>query len=231
MNTPEIVRYEFVDGVATLHLDDGKANVMSTTMLGAINTALDQAEADAAIVVLAGRTRFFSAGFDLGVIAKRNDETITMLRGGFELAIRLLSFPSPVVAACTGHGLAMGSFLLCSMDYRVGANGPFKIGANEVAIGMTMPISAQAIVDLRLASNYITRAIALAEIFDPTTACEAGFLDEVVDPEHVIARAQEIARSFIALDRKAHLATKMKMRRDTIAVMRAGIETEYPQRA
>jgi enoyl-CoA hydratase len=183
------------------------------------------------VVVLAGRERFFSAGFDLEIIAKRNDETITMLRGGFDLAIRLLSFPSPVVAACTGHGLAMGSFLLCSIDYRVGANGPFKIGANEVAIGMTMPAAALAIVNHRLAPQHVTRAVALAEIFDPATAVQVGFLDEVVDASLVVSRAQEVAQKFTALDRKAHLATKMKMRQETIAAMRGGIDTEYPLRA
>ncbi len=78
--------------------------------------------------------RIFSAGFDLEILKNFNDDTLTMLRGGFELAARLMAFPAPVVIACTGHAMDMGSFLLCAADYRIGSAGEFKIGANEVAI-------------------------------------------------------------------------------------------------
>src|SRR5580693_1234203 len=125
------------NSIATITLDDGKVNVLSPDMLDQVNTALDEA-ADAAVVVLTGRPGVFSAGFDLRVLQARDEAADRMIRGGFELAARLLTFPAPVLIACTGHAIAMGSFLLLSADYRIGAEGAYKITANEVAIGMSI---------------------------------------------------------------------------------------------
>ncbi len=224
----DIVTYERTGAIGTVTMDDGKANVMSPRMVLAVNEALDQAEAEEVVLVLAGRARMFSAGFDLEVLKRLDNETIGMLRGGFELAARLLDFPAPVVAACTGHGLAMASFLLCAADYRVGAEGAFKIGANEVAIGLTMPTPALAILQNRLASAAQTRAIALAEIFTPEGAVTAGFLDEVVSAERTVEHATDVATRLAALDRRAYQGTKRLMRSELIATVRAGIEHDYP---
>src|SRR5262245_27428807 len=122
-----LVGYALEDAVATITMDDGKVNVMSPSMATALNTALDRAEADRAVVLLTGRTGVFSAGFDLGVLRAGGSEAAAMVRAGFELAERVLSFPLPVVIACPGHAVAMGVFLLLSGDYRVGVAGPYKI--------------------------------------------------------------------------------------------------------
>ncbi len=226
----DLVHYERHGAVSVLSLDDGKANVMSPRMIAAVNEALDQAEFDATVVVLAGRRRIFSAGFDLEVLGRLDDETVTMLRGGFELAARLLAFPAPVVIACTGHALAMGSFLLCAADYRVGADGEYKIGANEVAIGLTMPTPALAILQHRLAPTSFTRSIALAEIFTPAAACAVGFLDHVVRPELVLDEARTVAERLAALDRAAYFGTKRRLRDAVIQDIRHGIDIDYPVR-
>jgi enoyl-CoA hydratase len=227
----EIVRYELQGTVATITLDDGRANAMSPTMQRAINDALDKAETDKAAVVLAGRKRIFSAGFDLEILKNFNDETVTMLRGGFELAVRLMSFPAPVIIACTGHAMAMGSFLLCAADYRIGSAGEFKIGANEVAIGLTMPTPALAMIRHRLSPTAVTRSVVLAEIFDPAAAVGVGFLDQVVEAEDVVAEAQSFAARVAPLDRAAYLGSKLRLHSATIDAVLAGIETEYPRRA
>lgn len=226
----DIAQYERTDGISTISLDDGKANVISPTMISAINRALDQAEADGTVVVLAGRRRIFSAGFDLGILGRLDDEAAGMLRGGFELAARILAFPAPVVIACTGHALAMGSFLLCAADYRVGADGDYKVGANEVAIGLPMPLPALTILQHRLSPALHTRSIALAEIFTPAAACSVGFLDHVVAPERVLDEARTVAERLATLDRKAYVATKNRMRGTTIEEIRVGIDADYPVR-
>jgi enoyl-CoA hydratase len=211
-----LVGYELTDGVATVTLDDGKVNVLSLPMQAAINAALDRAEADGAIVVLAGRTGVFSAGFDLNTLGAGGADGIAMAHGGFALAARLLVFPNPVVAACTGHAVAMGLFLVLSCDYRVGADGPFKLTANEVAIGLSLPESAIAILRHRVAPAVLNRAAVLAEVFGPGNAVEAGILDEVVAPEDAVATAQKHARSLLALDRHAHAVTKQRLRQSTV---------------
>ena len=214
-----LVSYHFDGTVATITMDDGKVNALSPAMQAELNSALDRAVADKAIVVLSGRDGVFSAGFDLGVIRGGGDEAVSMVRGGFDLAHRLLSFPTPVVVACTGHAIAMGVFLLLSGDYRVGADGPYKLMANEVAIGMTLPRAAIEILRQRVAPAHFNRAAILAETYTPANAVEAGFLDQVVEPSRVLAVSGEMAAAFSKLDIAAHAATKMRLREQTLAAI------------
>jgi len=214
-----LVNYHLDDVVATITMDDGKVNALSPAMQAGLNKALDQAEADGAVVVLSGRDGVFSAGFDLGVMRGGGDEAVSMVRGGFDLAHRLLSFPTPVVVACTGHAIAMGVFLLLTGDYRVGADGPYKLVANEVAIGMTLPRAAIEILRQRVAPAHFNRAAILAEIYTPSNGVEAGFLDRVVEPSQVLAVSHEMALAFSKLDIAAHAATKRRLREQTLAVI------------
>jgi len=214
-----LVNYHLDDVVATITMDDGKVNALSPAMQAELDKALDQAEADGAVVVLGGRDGVFSAGFDLGVMRGGGDEAVSMVRGGFDLAHRLLSFPTPVVVACTGHAIAMGVFLLLSGDYRVGADGPYKLVANEVAIGMTLPRAAIEILRQRVAPAHFNRAAILAEIYTPSNGVEAGFLDRVVEPSQVLAVSREMALAFSKLDIAAHAATKRRLREQTLAVI------------
>ena len=220
------VTYRHDDSIAVITLDDGKANVLGVAMQQAINDALDNAERnEVGAVVIAGNQKVFSGGFDLKVFQSGDvDASVAMLQGGFELSHRLLSFPKPVVMACTGHAIAMGAFLLCSGDHRIAAPG-CNIQANEVAIGMVLPISAIEIMRMRLTRAAFQRAVALATTFAGDAAVAAGWLDEIVEEGTVLARAQEVAGEFAAtLNVTAHRASKLKARDEALKAIRAGID-------
>lgn len=210
------VRCTIQDGIAQITMDDGKSNVISPTMLDALNHALDQAEAANAVVVLSGREQIFSAGFDLQILKSGVVSAFRMLIGGFKLSRRLLAFPTPVVIACNGHAMAMGSFLLLSGDYRIGVEGPFKIVANEVAIGLTMPYAAVEICRQRLRPGHLDRCVTLSELHDPLSAIEAGFLDVTVSADALTDTALAQARAYTKLDLKAHHRSKLRLRHDTL---------------
>ena len=222
-----LVSCDIAEGVATLRMDDGKVNVLSNDMQADINAGLDAARQAGAVVVLTGRDKVFSAGFDLATLQGGGQPASDMLRGGFELAERILSFPSPVVMACSGHAIAMGLFLLMSGDYRLGAGGPFKLTANEVAIGLTLPQSAIDICHGRLNPAYTTRVIALAEVFAPDDAVTAGMLDRTVPAEELLASARELAARLAGLDRQAHTASKLRARSGLLRDLRASIEADF----
>ena len=148
-----------------------------------------------------------------------------MVRGGFELAERLLGFSRPVVVACTGHAIAMGSFLLCAGDHRIGAADGFRIQANEVAIGLTMPYPAVALLRYRLTPAAFDRAVGLSATFSPDDAISAGWLDEVVAPDDVVTAAQAVATGLATLDATAHAASKRRARATVLAEVRRGIES------
>jgi len=222
----ELVRYSGDAAIATITLDDGKVNVLSSAMLGEINEALDRAEAEAAVVVLGGRPGVFSAGFDLPVLREGGAAAGSMLRAGFELAERILSFPAPVVIACSGHAIAMGAFLVLSGDYRIGADGPYKITANEVAIGVTLPLAAVEICRQRLSPAYFNRATIVAEVFAPADAAAAGFLDRVVDGAELDQAARSVADELAQLDMTAHGATKLRARKAALDALHEAIEID-----
>jgi enoyl-CoA hydratase len=221
-----LVRYELSGSVATVTMDDGKVNVMSNAMQAALHHALDRAESDKAIVVLAGRSGVFSAGFDLTTLRAGGPDARTMVIGGFALSARLLSFPSPVIVACSGHAIAMGLFLLLSGDYLVGTEGPFKFQANEVAMKLTMPRAAVEILRQRLSPACFPRAATLSESFNPANAVSAGILDEVVTEDELIARVQQIAESTTTLDPDAHRKSKLRVRERTLEALRAALEAD-----
>ncbi|KAA8960272.1 crotonase/enoyl-CoA hydratase family protein [Mycobacterium sp.] len=223
MSRPVSIRHD--DPIAVIEMDDGKVNVLGPAMQQALHEALDSADRDdVGAVVITGNARVFSGGFDLKILTSGEVQpAIDMLKGGFELAHRLLSYPKPVVMACTGPAIAMGAFLLSCGDHRVGAPA-YNIQANEVAIGMTIPYAALEIIKLRLTPSAYQQAAGLAKTFFGETAVAAGWLDEIVLPEAVRDRAEEAAREFATLRRDAHVATKLRTRADTLAGIRAGID-------
>ena len=221
--TIESVQYNLQDQVATIRIDDGIRNALSPQVLRGIYQALDQAESDRAIVIMTGRESVFSAGFDLHVMKRGGVNALRMLRAGYALTARVMAYPYPVIAACNGHALAMGVFLMLSADYVLGSRGDFKIAANEVAIGLTMPRVAAAMLRHRLNPAAFQRAVTVSEYFDVESALGAGFFAELGDPVDLMPRAEACADKFKELDLRAHAASKRRIRAVLIRKIRFSI--------
>lgn len=225
------VTYRRDESIAVITMDDGKVNALGPAMLAEINGALDQAESEGAgAVLIAGNERVFSGGFDLKVFRSGDAQaSIDMLRTGFELSHRLLSFPAPVVSACTGPAIAMGSFLACSTDHRIAAPA-YTFQANEVIIGMVLPYAALEVMRLRLTPSAYQQAVGLAKPFAGEAALAAGWVDELVAPEEVLARATAMAHEFAQLPAKAHYGCKIRGREQTLEAIKtaaANVHKEF----
>jgi enoyl-CoA hydratase len=147
-----------------------------------------------------------------------------MITAGARLAERIMSFPRPVVAACNGNAIAMGAFVLLSCDYRLGVAGEYKIGLNEVAIGMTLPWFGIATARHRLSRPYFDRCAITGTLLDPVEAATAGFLDRLVEPDALAAVARSVAGELAGINADAHAATKLRVRAEALAGIREGIE-------
>jgi enoyl-CoA hydratase len=214
------LRYDLKEGIATITMDDGKANALSHDMLAALDSALDRALGEAKAVVLAGRSGRFCAGFDLRTMMASIEAAKALVSKGAELYLRLYQLPLPVVAACTGHALAGGALLLLVADQRVGARGELKIGLNEVAISLPLPVLAQELARDRLANKHLTEATIQARIYDPEGALEVGYLDALASPEEVVDAAFSTARRLAELPAHAYAKTKAKLRDATVRHIR-----------
>jgi enoyl-CoA hydratase len=222
-----LVTYRVHDAVATITMDDGRMNVLTLEMFAQLTDAFDRAEADRAVVILTGRDGVFSAGFDMRVLGGGGPAAYELVRTGFDLAARILAFPAPVVVACSGHALAMGVFLVLAGDYRVGALGAHKIGANEVAIGITMPFFGIEMCRQRLVPAHFHRAVVTAEIYRPEDAVAAGFLDRAVPAAELEETARSIAVGLAKLDLGVHTASKLRARDHALKAVRAAIEADH----
>ena len=219
--------YEKLDEISIIRMDDGKANAMGSEMIAEVNEALDRAEEESRAVLITGRPGLLSGGFDLNVIRSGDAASIqSMINVGTKLLMRIYGFPKPIVMATGGHGVALGGFLLLAADYRLGVVGDYKIGLNEVAIGMTLPPFALMLAKSRIANQYLTNAAITANLYDPEGAVQAGFLDEVSDTEELMPRSIEKTQALAQLDPSAFERTKNDFRRADIQHILAGLKSQ-----
>ena len=211
------VTLEMKDDVAVIVMDDGKVNAVSHDLLEGLEDALDKAETEAKAVLLAGRPGVFSGGFDLAVVKSGDSEKIKELatRGGM-MVHRLFGFPKPVVAAATGHGVALGALWLLAADSRVGADGAFKIGLNETAINQDLPVFGTEIAKARLHPAHLTQSILHSQIYNPKAAVAVGFLDDVIGEDQVINDAMKRACALSELPGRAYSRNKLRLRKMTL---------------
>jgi enoyl-CoA hydratase len=213
----DIVSYSLADDIATLTMDDGKANAMAPAMSAALNAGLDRASGEAKAVVIRGREGVMCGGFDLKIIRGDDDAAKAGMReAGMALLKRLYLSPQPIILAVTGHSVAMGALLLLAGDFRVGRSGDFRIGLNETGIGLSLPITGLELARDRLAPMVFQRATINAELFSPDTAVSAGYLDQVADTAGFDAAVSEVAQTLAALDATAFAETKRRVRQPTL---------------
>ena len=220
------VSYTLENQVAIVAMDDGKANALSKTMIADVLAALARAEQEASAMVLAGRPDRFCAGFDLRVMMSGPEAAKDLLRTGSELLLRLYGATIPLVIACTGHALAGGALVVLTGDHRIGASGAFRIGLNEVSIGLPVPVLAMELARDRLLPTELPRATLMAQIYEPEAALRAGYLDAVAAPEAVLDQARAEATRLAALPRSAYRATKSRLRGKTIDHIRASLDAD-----
>lgn len=222
----DLISYQLEDGIATLTISNGKVNAISPDVIAAFHAALDRAEQDRAIVILTGHPGILSGGYDLKVITSSAENAINLVATGSTLTRRMLAHPFPIIVACGGHAVAKGAFLLLAADYRIGVEGPFSIGLNEVLIGMTMHHVGIELARDRLGKSAFQRSVINGEMFDPQGALAAGFLDQLTTADELMATAQAVAQQMKKMNMTAHKNTKLKVRKQLLETLDAAIEQD-----
>ncbi|CAM1373931.1 crotonase/enoyl-CoA hydratase family protein [Tenacibaculum xiamenense] len=225
----KLVQYSEDSNYAIISLNNGKVNAISHEVVDELNSCLDRAETNKKVVILTGQAGIFSGGYDLKSMTASPESALKLVTKGSKLSLRMLSFPFPVIIACNGHAIAKGAFLLLSGDYRLGTEGEFKIGLNEVMIGMTMHNAGIEIAKARLSSVYLERSVNNSEIYSPKDAISAGFLDKIVPQEHLLPTAIKIAEMFGQLNSKAHAETKLKVRKPYLQKIEQAIQQDIDE--
>ncbi len=205
-------------GVRLLTLERPPANALDETLLAGLTTALDDARETASVraVVLTGAGAFFSGGFDLSAPrrdAERSDALRVLYRDSH---LRLLTFPKPTLAMLGGHAVAGGLVLVLACDYRLGAEGDYKVGLNEVAIGASFPRVAMEIVRLRLPHARAAELLLGAAVYPAGQATRLGIVDELLPAEKLADTVLRRAARMGAFPREAYAHTKAALVEDAV---------------
>jgi enoyl-CoA hydratase len=217
------VSLQEADGIATIRIDDGKANAFNEELLSALSDALDVAFAQDKAALLVGRSGFLSAGFDLSIMRSAAAARNHLVLAGLELALKIFEAPIPIVVCCTGHAIAAGTLLVLPADHVLVGDAPVKIGLNETTIGIELSPFVLELARYRLlpaAYNQILRG----NLHNAVAAQQAGYIDEVVAPDHLESRAMEMAGHFAGLEPLSYRRTKTAMRAGTAAALRSALE-------
>lgn len=217
------MKYSMENEIAVLRLDDGKANAVSHDLINLVMESLDDAEEKAKAFVILGREGMFSGGFDLKEIQKGPDAAAALVGRGAEMMHRLFSYPMPLISGCTGHAIAAGAFMLLASDTRVGTSSDFKLGLNETAISMVLPVFGFELARTRLSKRHQTAAIVQSQLFSPQEAIDVGFLDQVVSAGELETACFEAAGQLAQLPTRVYGAQKRKLREEPLAKMAADL--------
>ena len=197
------------DDISIITLDDGKANVFSPEMSNQLNSCLDQVDTESGCLIITGRDGMFSAGLDLKIIQSGDvDRILEMSSSAFKLLARIFSFPRPVIAACSGHGIALGTFLICCCDYRIGIKGDYMLGANEMRTNMVIPTPILELIKFRVNDSHKYRAVLGAEMYNFNQAQEAGLIDDVVEIDNLMTAAKDKAKDLATMGHPSYTMTK-----------------------
>ncbi|HET7017116.1 MAG TPA: crotonase/enoyl-CoA hydratase family protein [Streptosporangiaceae bacterium] len=212
-------------GLAVITVDDGKVNAFTPALLVQLDQLLGELAREGLAVVIAGRPGRFSAGFDLAVLGAGRSQASELVRAGVGVLLRVLTHPRPVVAACGGHAIGMGAFLLVAADYRVGAEGNFRIGLPEVASGIAISSMVFELCRPRLTATALNRTLR-GETVSPAGALADGYLDELADLPGLLDVAVERASAMAANPPAGFEATKAALRGPVVESVRARMEAD-----
>lgn len=214
------------EGVAHIQLDDGKANALTQSCIDEALQCIDRAENEAKVLCISGRAGRFCAGFDLKVMNKSPQDAVNLLAHGKDLFLRLYMCKLPVIMACTGHAVAGGALLLLCGDVRIGVDGEFKFGLNEVTLGMPIPLLGVELARDRLGNGFLSEGLLLGKMYSPQQARDVGYLDAVVPPEYFQTAVDKVAAQLLSINQFAHYETKRRLRGRTVAYIEDTFEED-----
>ncbi len=223
------IQIETRGDVTWLTIDDGKANALSNELVADLGAALTELAGNTKALVIAGRPGRFCAGYDLKVMMAGKEAASALTAAGCRVMAQLYTFPAPVVMACTGHAMAGGALLLLCGDVRIGVEGAFKIGLNEVQIGIPLPQFGIDLVTDRLDPRAVTRATMGAHAFNPTTAAEAGFLDHTTSADALLETVHAEAERLAQLETVPYALTKRGLRQSLADKMVAEVDANLAE--
>ena len=214
------ISIERVGQIAVLRIDRSPANAIDLELADEFDTALERIKAsdDISALIVTGAGNCFSAGLDLKAVPTYDrGQQQAMVMQVNRLFGGLYGLPLPTIAAVNGHAIAGGVILTLACDYRIGAEGDYKLGLAEVRVGVPFPVAAMAIVRSELSPPVARMMVLTARNYGPGAAASMGVLDELQPPERLLPRAIEVATEMASLPHTIYGRVKLRLRAEALA--------------
>jgi enoyl-CoA hydratase len=218
-----VIERDLAHGIVTLRLAHGKASALDLELCQALQREIEAAAESPDIrgLILTGTGSIFSAGVDLPRLVNSGPEYVQDFVEGLDAMLRaLFLFPKPAVAAANGHAIAGGAIMAFACDYRLMTGG--RIGVPEALVGVPFPPLALEVVRFAVPRQHLQPMLYLAKTVEAPEAKSMGLIDEVVAPDDLLRRANEMARQLAEIAPEAFRLTKRQIRepflRDAAAI-------------
>lgn len=211
--------------VRELRLERAPVNALNPALLTALRAAIARAVSEGAGgLVLSGVAGYFSAGLDV-------PELLRLDRAGMRAAWEALfgvlreiaCCEIPIAAALTGHSPAGGTVLALFADYRVQADGAYRLGLNEVQVGLPLPAVIYRGLRHVVGERQAERLAVGGWLISPAEALRSGLVDEVVPLDDVVPKALAWLGELLARPPGAMRATRR--------MARAGVRAAFDELA
>jgi enoyl-CoA hydratase/carnithine racemase len=200
---------------AVIQMDRDKANPMNQSFVSELRSVLKECLSDDAIkgVIINGKENFFSAGLDLPELYHYTEQEFSVFWKDFMgLVCDLVSFDKPLVASITGHAPAGGCIIAIGCDYRVMAEGNYKIGLNEIPVGIIVPRGVFDIYSYWIGRGRAFNYLMEGKLYSPEHAKEIGLVDEIVAPSAVLETAENKLRHYLKFEQGGWRMTKRQLK-------------------
>jgi len=214
--------------IREVRLNRPPVNALSYELIVALRQAVESAPSDGVrALVLSGSAGRFSGGLDVPLLLTYDQTRMaTLWRDFYALLQALAGSPIPIAAAITGHAPAGGTVLSIFCDWRVAVEGDFRIGLNEVQVGLPLPPIIFAGLRRLVGAKEAERLAVAGLLISPKEALTAGLVDELAPANEVIDRAIQWCKTLLALPPEAMTTTRRIARGDLIAYFEQNLEPE-----
>ena len=218
------------NSIQIIQLSRPKVNALNLDMIQLLSQHLDEAMNDRGIkgVIITGTPGIFSGGLDIVELARKNRDYMQTFWNEFsQLLIKIYSFPKLIFSAISGHSPAGGTVIAIMTDYRVMNSGKYFIGLNEVAVGLTMPISIGTVSKNILGDRIAEKMTLKGELIFPDKAKEIGLIDKIInEPLNLLNETMSVMGKWFQLPFERQIESKLLLRQPTLDLMEDNIKKD-----
>jgi enoyl-CoA hydratase/carnithine racemase len=227
MNT---VQLEISGTKAIIRINRGKANAINADVIHELTQAILELKANESIrgAIITGKGEFFSAGLDVVELYNYNEEEILNFWRDYDRLLRLMiAFPKPLVAAINGHCSAGGCLLTLGCDYRVMASGNYRIGLNEVALGIVIPETVYHLYSFAIGRSKAYQYLLEGKMHSPDEALACGLIHELLPLEEVELQAQKQLDHYLQFRTAVWAQSKLNFRNALLQRIRTDFQSTF----